>query len=476
MGIFQSNEAKIKSQRLDYINHNTGNIFNYYNLIKHIGLGRCGAVFHATDIKTSLPRAIKEFRKSKMNNDQTNSFESEVKIIKLMDHPNIMKIYEVIESPYAYYLVCELLEGKNLMEVILNNIHYTKSDTSRFMEDILYAVSYLHQEGIMHNDIRPDNLVFEGSGISGKLKLIDFGLACEGNNKSGKYGQIHFRAPETFKTVNDNKDFLISAKSDIWSIGVIFYILLNKKPLVTGSKVKEIKNFLKKFQPDSLEELDIDKDELQLLKALLQKDENVRISAQEALSFDYFKANRKTNKEEIRDTIERMKGFKSTSVLNTKMMSMVAVHLLTGDEEKSRSQVFRALDNKFDGVIDRQELEDASYSFGFPYEYIDLIMKNSDLDKNNKVSYTEFLTSSLNWEEFLNEEKIGTVLSHFDIIRKGALTESELKKLLKGVSDEEWSNFFKIVDSNNDRLISISELQHYFLRIAESFNNQPSNN
>lgn len=475
MGIFQSSEAKSKSQRFEYINHNTGNIFNYYDLVKHIGIGQCGAVYHAKDIKTNLPRAIKEFRISKMTNDDMKNFESEVKIIKSMDHPNIMKIYEVIESPYAYYLVCEYLEGKNLMEEILRNQKFKPNDIARYMEDILYAISYCHQERFMHKDIRPDNLVFEGPELNGKLKLIDFGQACGELDKTGKYGQIHFRAPETFKATSESQNFELRAKSDIWSAGIIFYILLTNKSLVTGSKEKDIKKFHKTFDPNGLDELNIDKSALELLKAMLEKDPTNRISAKEALKFKYLIKYRNPDKAAICATIAKMQTFKSTSALNTKMMSLVAVHLLTVDEEKSKSSVFKSLDLKFDGYLDQEELYEASDSFGFPSESIKEIVRNSDLDKSGKISYTEFLTCSLDWREFLNEEKIETVLGHFDVFRKGALTENELRKLLKGVSEEEWNKFFQEVDQNNDRLISTTELQRYFLSIAESFASQTEN-
>ena len=473
MGISQSNEEKSKSQRFDYINHNTGNIFNYYDLVKHIGIGRCGAVYHAKDIKTNLPRAIKEFRISKMKNEDIKNFECEVKIIKSMDHPNIMKIYEVIESPYAYYLVCEYLEGRNLMEEILRGHKFNEKDIARYMEDILYAISYCNQEKYMHNDIRPDNMVFEGPGVNGKLKLIDFGQACgedENDERTKKYGQIHFRAPETFvKVPSEAQLFDLRAKKDVWSAGVIFYILLTKKPLVAGSKDKDIKKFHKAYNPSSLDELGIDQLALNLLKAMLEKDPTMRVSAQEALNFPFLKKHRHPDKAAITETIAKMQTFISTSALDTKMMSLVAVHLLTVEEEKSRSSVFKSLDLKFDGYLDQEELEEASNQFGFPLENARTIAINSDLDASGKISYTEYLTCSLNWKQFLNVEKIDTVLGHFDVFRKGALTENELKKLLKGVSEAEWNNFFEEVDQNNDRLISTTELQKYFLKIAEKF-------
>jgi calcium-dependent protein kinase len=91
MGTSNSTTNSNNIQRFEYINHNTGNILNYYEISSHIGIGKSATVYHAIDRKTKLPRAVKELRKSNMNRESTDAFESEVKTLKSLDHPNIMK-------------------------------------------------------------------------------------------------------------------------------------------------------------------------------------------------------------------------------------------------------------------------------------------------------------------------------------------------------------------------------------------------
>ena len=209
MGISQSSdESKKEIKRYEFINHHIGHILNYYKITKHLGIGNSGTVFYATEIKTKLNRAIKEVRKSTMTAESSQSLINEIDILKSIDHPNIMKIYEVIESPYAFYLVCELLEGENLMEKILSDEGYMPDEKTiaMNMDDILYALNYCHTQDIVHNDLRPDNLLFENQYLDAKLKLIDFGNSFRIDRPDipqTQCRQKHYRSPESFSKANE---------------------------------------------------------------------------------------------------------------------------------------------------------------------------------------------------------------------------------------------------------------------------------
>ena len=172
---------------------------------------------------------------------------------------------------------------------------------------------------------------------------------------------------------------------------------------------------------------------------------------------------------EISSTLDKMNAFSIRSNLNTKMMSLVAVHLLSAEEEKTKSSVFRTIDEKHDGYVDREELLQASKRFGFDQEKIETIMENCDLDRNGKISYTELLTTSMNWKDFLRDgNKLETILSYFDLLHKDNLTQKELMNITKVYNKDEWREFFQLY-KDKEGFISKHKLEDYFIKIAESF-------
>lgn len=146
---------------------------------------------------------------------------------------------------------------------------------------------------------------------------------------------------------------------------------------------------------------------------------------------------------------------------------MITIQMLTNKEETAFGTTFRILDLDSDGIITRQELENRFAEVGRrdPAD-IDLIMSNCDFNQDYSITYTEFLTVSINWKQLLESSKLDMVMNYFGIIRKGALSYDELKAIFQGVSPQEWNKFFERADSNKDGLISVQELKSYFLEIT----------
>lgn len=143
-----------------------------------------------------------------------------------MNHENIVKLYEVFETESSIYLVLELLEGGELFQRIPFMKNYDNTDIKTLMKNLLSALSHLHERGIMHRDIKPDNILLETGKNDYDIRIADFGLAAFIDEEIlyKRCGTPGFIAPEIISYKEGDK--MYNEKCDIFSAGLIFYILL----------------------------------------------------------------------------------------------------------------------------------------------------------------------------------------------------------------------------------------------------------
>ena len=140
--------------------------------------------------------------------------------MKKLDHPNILRLYEIFQDDKKYYLVTELCTGGELFEELLKQGKFSEAEAALIINQVLEAVSYCHANNIVHRDIKPENILIEGR--SKNIKIVEFGASQkfeDGTKMKSTYGTLHFIAPEVMM-------FEYDEKCDIWSVGVCLYILL----------------------------------------------------------------------------------------------------------------------------------------------------------------------------------------------------------------------------------------------------------
>lgn len=192
-------------------------------------------VIKARHRATGQFRCVKKINKTKFTKTQSESIMNEIKVLAELDHPNIVKIFEYYESENSLYLITELLTGGELFEKISENTSFSEKSAKIIIKQILSAVAYLHQKGFIHRDLKPENIVFEGNDEF-TLKVIDFGTSRKiypDSKLTTKMGTPYYIAPEVLQKSYDQK-------CDIWSIGVITYILLCGYPPFNGDTDDEI--------------------------------------------------------------------------------------------------------------------------------------------------------------------------------------------------------------------------------------------
>ena len=234
----------IKYARETFVQKADGKLLDSYDVIKQLGKGGYGKVYEIRSKKTGEIRACKHL--SKLNIKNLEKFKREIEILKKMDHPNIIKLYEVFESERSLYLVMEECKGGEIFDKIIERIQakqmYSEKDAANIIQQVMSCIQYCHNHNICHRDLKPENLLYlnPGSERDNRIKVIDFGLSQSADKLKTKVGTAYYVSPEILK---GNYTQLC----DIWSAGVILYILLTGDPPFNGASDQIIYNKIMKF-------------------------------------------------------------------------------------------------------------------------------------------------------------------------------------------------------------------------------------
>ena len=474
----KKNEAKnvssdIPQPELDKINI-AKNIFvglgghslkNHFEVLKSIGRGGSGKVYRVRNKATKKYYACKKISKLDINN--YNQFKNEMKILMKLDHPNIIKLYDVYESHNSLYLIMEECEGGKLFDRISDRIEsndmYTEKDACEIMKQIAGAIYYCHNNNIVHRDLKPENLLYlkPKEDNDNTLKIIDFGLSQDLNiekNLDSKVGTPYYVPPE----VLEGK---YSQKCDIWSAGVILYILLFGEPPFKGSSDNDLYEKIKKIDysfPES-KRMNVSKEAIDLIKKMLVK-ESERYSASEVLAHPWFNL--------LKDdsiSLEKL-NFNGTNFFKEymdgkRLKKIILLYIASKLQEKEildLKSVFMAFDTDNNGQIDYKEFEQVllnSNSKEIKKEEIRQLFSEIDCDNNDKIDYTEFIAATLKKNIYLKKEKLFEAFSAVDLNGDGKITKEELMSILKL---QPYQNKFvdKLIDEadkNGDRMLDYKE-------------------
>ncbi|XP_074032661.1 MAP/microtubule affinity-regulating kinase 3-like [Leptinotarsa decemlineata] len=193
-----------------------------YKLVKTIGKGKFAKVKLAKHESTGEEVAIKIIDKTQLKPRSLHKLYRETKIMKMLDHPNIVKLFQIIETRNTLYLVMEYASGGDMCDYLARNGSMKEDEARGKFRQLVSAVQYCHQKGIVHRDLKTNNVLLDRKM---NIKLADFGLSNEftpGNTLETFCGTLHYAAPEIYlKKKYDGPGI------DIWSLGVILYMLVS---------------------------------------------------------------------------------------------------------------------------------------------------------------------------------------------------------------------------------------------------------
>ena len=444
-----------------------------YDELNMLGEGAYGKVVKVRHKVSKVLRAMKIINKDKMSlgSEEEEALINEINVVKSLDHPNIMKVYEFFNKDNSLYIISELLSGGELLDKI-NEAGNLNEDVSSFlMKQIFSAVDFCHQKGIIHRDLKPENILIESEEEANKefftVKIIDFGTS--GKLKSGEMfnltvGTPLYVSPEVLK----NK---YNEKCDMWSCGVIMYMMLSGNPPFKGDNDEEIYQAVKegKYNFDDEKWDEISGEAKDLIKNLLIKDMNKRYSAKKALSHPWItkhRRNKTLDKNKLNEVVINLKNYSAKLKLQQLTLAYI-VHNLTSKEDCDfLREVFIIFDESGDGKLTKDQLIkglNIVLSEEESEKEVNRLMNIIDVDGNGFIEYEEFLRAGLNKAKIITKENLETSFKLYDINKRGKINARELGMVLgqgdDNIKEEVWQELIDEADIDKDGEINFNDFK-----------------
>lgn len=446
---------------------NGGEIAEFYEVSATIlGMGAFGTVMRAKDKKAQQDHAVKVLCK-KM--DDIRRLHNEVQIMSTLDHPHIVRLQETFQDPDQVFLVMEVCEGGELFDRICEEHSFSEHVAARCVQQMLLAMNYLHHSGIMHRDLKPQNWLLKSKCKVPKaiLKLIDFGVSKRfgvGEQLTSKVGTPPYFAPEVLSG-NYN------SKADIWSIGVIAYILIAGKLPFSGKSTVTLLMEVKAA------EIDFDGPSWEghtpavksFVQALLHKDPQGRASATDALQHIWLQISEAEDSKSIPCLtgldLNRLKAWGRSNNLKKAALEVIATQLDNKRIDHLRV-LFTSLDSDQDGKLSVAEMKEGFTKAGaeIPSD-LQALFQAVDVDGSGSIDYTEFLAATLNKKRYLQRDVVWAAFQKFDKNGNGQIDRDELELVFNSdvtqvmhlENKNALEDLLKEVDTNGDGVIGFEE-------------------
>ncbi|KAL2327028.1 hypothetical protein Fmac_020455 [Flemingia macrophylla] len=472
-----------------------------YEMGRELGRGEFGVTYLCRDKETKEELACKSISKKKLRTAiDVEDVRREVQIMRhLPPHPNVVSFKEAYEDDHAVHLVMELCEGGELFDRIVARGHYTERAAASVTRTIVQVVQMCHKHGVMHRDLKPENFLFANKKETAPLKAIDFGLSVffkPGERFNEIVGSPYYMAPEVLK-----RNY--GPEVDIWSAGVILYILLCGIPPfwaeteqgVAQAIIRSVLDFRRDPWPK------VSDNAKDLVKKMLDPDPKRRLTAQEVLDHPWLQNENKAPNVSLGETVRtRLMQFSVMNKLKKRALRVIAEHLSI-EEVAGIKEGFEVMDTGNNGKINIDELRVGLHKLGhqIPDEDVKILMEavsiftfsgifsvpqltaeeltsfrklsstsnplglliQADVDRDGYLDYGEFVAISIHLRKIGHDEHLHKAFQFFDQNQSGYI---EIEELQKALADEVETNSEEVinaimhdVDTDKDGRISYEE-------------------
>ncbi|MCD9644042.1 Calcium-dependent protein kinase 20 [Datura stramonium] len=439
----------------------TGNLKEIYSLGKKLGQGQFGTTFLCIEKPNGNAFACKSIAKRRLTTEE--DVEDVRREIQIMHHlagqPNVVQIVGAYEDAVAVHVLMDLCAGGELFDRILKRGHYSEKKAAELARVIVGVVEACHSLGVMHRDLKPENFLFVDQQEESALKAIDFGLSVffkPGETFSDVVGSPYYVAPEVLR-----KHY--GLECDIWSAGVIIYILLSGFPPFWGETERGV------FEQVLRGELDfesepwptISESAKDLVRKMLVRDPKKRLTAHEVLCHPWVRVGGVAPDKPLDCAVlSRLNQFSAMNKLK-KIAIRVIAESLSGEEIAGLKEMFKMIDADNSGHITLEELKKGLERVGSNLNDSEIVslMQAADIDNSGTIDYGEFIAAMLHLNKIQKEDHMYAAFSYFDEDGSGYITHDELQNVCDkfGLSDIPVEELMREVDQDNDGRIDYSE-------------------
>ncbi|KAH7523470.1 calcium-dependent protein kinase 29 isoform X2 [Ziziphus jujuba] len=433
-----------------------------YTLDKELGRGQFGITYLCTEKATGRQYACKSIARRKLvTNKDVEDVRREIHILQhLTGQPNIVEFRGAYEDRHSVHLVMELCSGGELFDRIIAKGSYSELEAATICRQIVNVVHACHFMGVMHRDLKPENFLHVSKDPDSPLKATDFGLSVfieQGKVYKDVVGSAYYVAPEVLKR-NYGKEI------DVWSAGVILYILLSGVPPFWAETEKGIFEAILEGKLDlqSPPWPSISASAKDLVKKMLTMNPQKRITAADALQHQWLKEDGEASDKPIDSAVLiRMKQFRAMNKLKKLALKVIAENL-SSEEIQGLKQMFNNMDTDGSGTITLEELKTGLSRLGskLTESEIKQLMDAADVDKSGTIDYIEFITATMHRHRLEKEENLYKAFQFFDKDGSGFITRDELRQAMSdyGMGDEETiDEIINDVDTDKDGRINYQE-------------------
>ncbi|CAI9783912.1 unnamed protein product [Fraxinus pennsylvanica] len=431
-----------------------------YKLGRELGKGQFGVTYLCTENATGHTYACKSILKRKLvSKNDKEDMKREVHIMQhLSGQPNIVEFRGSYEDRQSVHVLMELCAGGELFDRIIAQGHYSERAAADLCRQIVNVVHHCHFMGVIHRDLKPENFLLASKDEKAMLKATDFGLSVfieEGKVYRDIVGSAYYVAPEVLRRS-------YGKEIDIWSAGVILYILLSGVPPFWAETEKGI------FDAILKEEIDFESDPWpsisnsakDLVRKMLTKDPKKRITSVQVLEHPWIKG-QAPDKPIDSAVLSRMKQFRAMNKLKKLALKVIA-QSLSEEEIKGLKTMFTNMDTDKSGAITYEELKSGLARLGSKLSETEVkqLMEAADVDGNGTIDYIEFITATMHRHKLERDEHLYKAFQYFDKDNSGYITRDELENAMKeyGMGDEATiKEIISEVDTDNDGRINYEE-------------------
>ena len=290
--MYYCDDEKQYKEWIDNLKKATGytNLLDIYEVKEKLGNGKFGLVKLGINKQTKEKVAIKIMNKKKMDTSDIELMRTEIEILKICQHPNIIRLYDIFENIDYIYIIMEYCPGGDLFSYLeKRKFHIPEERAAVIMNKMCEAVFYFQSYfGVIHRDLKPENVLMTSEGDDGDIRILDFGLSkiSTPNEKCTEpYGTLTYCAPEIILDEPYNKEV------DMWSLGVMTYLMVSGRLPFNAEDENKIARQIAFSEPD-FENADcwkkISKECVKFIKRLLEKDPKKRMVIADALKHEWF--------------------------------------------------------------------------------------------------------------------------------------------------------------------------------------------